>query len=1318
MIESGPRACRFSLRGIEGAVVKARACPDWEQKMTIVAAGARITGTFGFEGFGAGLAGGDFNGDGFADIAVNFRLIGSSRQTSASTVQIIFGGEKVFAGDLNAADLAGGVVTTSGVVDIGVGVDVPGPLFFSDVNGDGQEDLLIGAPRTLNDDPATGGASYILFGVAGDASFSLDISNLTNGIDGQAFFATGGRNAGSSFVDLGDVDGDGASELFIGAPFSSSTVDGGDPLAGVGFVFERDSDAVTDLAGAFDDPADPAAAVITSFERAFLAEDAAPLGDINGDGAADFLISGSGATGAGTAPFSGDNGEAYVIYGRNGGLPGRIDVSTLDGSNGTKFIATDIFQVGSQVASAGDINDDGFGDFMLIDAGPGSDEPVFYVVYGAEGGLGAEFDISTSDGVSKLGGVSAASVSSGVDMAAVGDVNGDGVDDIIVSRAAGGPNGRGEAALLFGSTSGLGDNVDLDDIPDGAGFRFSAGVNDFRTGLAVTGAGDLNGDGVNDLVIGSPAYNPESNADFEFDAPGAAYVIFGGADRLAALDALGGVDGVISLDDVTGDIEIPGDAPFVTYRLGPDFTVTEQNGDNVTFAVTVTRDNAEGAAEIALTPSGSATAFATDADFSRIGGSANFADGETETTVLFRLTDDQDQEPEEEIIFDLSLVSADLPGVVGDGRQIVTIQDDDTPVTFNISPDVDFPEQNGSLIIFTTVVSRSSAVGEAVVNIGLGGTAIAFGPDRDYELLTTSVTFADGELTRPVSVRVVDDAADEPNETIELSLIVVSSLGPAVLENGTQVVTLIDDDLPAPIIGDDSSERIRGGSGDDTISARGGNDIVFAGAGDDAVVGGAGADRVSGGSGNDTVVGGTGNDQLAGGNGNDRLFGQDGADDLRGGAGADRLSGGAGRDFLDGGDDNDALAGGADNDTLEGEDGNDSLFGGAGADRLDGGAGADDIDGGSGNDRASAGGGNDTVVGGAGNDLLVGGDGNDRLAGDDGADNLRGGRGADTLNGGAGRDLLKGGDDDDTLSGGSGNDTLEGEAGNDFLFGIDGADRLDGGFGADQLFGGSGADTLFGGFGDDLLEGFTERDIIFGGRGDDTLRGEAGNDVLNGGVGDDLLVGGVGDDALFGRDGADRLSGGSGDDRILGEEGADVLDGEGGDDDLSGGSGADRLVGGDGNDTLFGEDGRDAMFGGFGNDFIRGGADDDVLFGGLGRDLLSGEAGDDQLVGGANADNIFGGLGADTITGGGGDDTMVGGGGGDVFVFNQASGDDLIRDFRKGFDKIEILDGASRFGDLSITSSGGDAVISFAQTEIELSGVAPGALDASDFLFS
>ena len=191
------------------------------------------------------------------------------------------------------------------------------------------------------------------------------------------------------------------------------------------------------------------------------------------------------------------------------------------------------------------------------------------------------------------------------------------------------------------------------------------------------------------------------------------------------------------------------------------------------------------------------------------------------------------------------------------------------------------------------------------------------------------------------------------------------------------------------------------------------DDVLHGDAGDNRLRGLGGNDRLWGGAGHDVLLGGIGADALYGEAGMDQLFGEAGNDVLDGGAGNDRLISGAGRD---------RLHGGAGQDALFGDDGEDELYGGAGEDRLLGGAGWDRLYGGSGQDALFGDDGEDALNGGAGDDRLWGGKGRDRLQGASGTDVLHGGAGADLLLGGAGDDWLDGGSGADLLSGGAGND--------------------------------------------------------------------------------------------------------------------------------------------------------------------------------------------------------------------------------------------------------------------------------------------------------
>lgn len=200
--------------------------------------------------------------------------------------------------------------------------------------------------------------------------------------------------------------------------------------------------------------------------------------------------------------------------------------------------------------------------------------------------------------------------------------------------------------------------------------------------------------------------------------------------------------------------------------------------------------------------------------------------------------------------------------------------------------------------------------------------------------------------------------------------------------------------------------------------------------------------------------------------------------------------------------------------------------------------------------------------------------------------------------------------------------------------------------------------------GSDLLQGDNLGNLLNGQGGNDTLQGLGGTDNLIGGAGNDLLDGGVG---------ADRMDGGAGNDTYVVDTGADmVIEAAGGGFDtvqtwvnltlglnieagtilsntnraLTGNTLNNLMNGANGNDTLLGVDGNDTLNGGLGNDRLEGG---------VGKDLLNGGAGIDRLIGGTGADTLTGGAGADRF----------------VFIARTDKGD-VITDFTRGQDKIEI----------------------------------------------
>ncbi|MDJ0820358.1 MAG: calcium-binding protein [Paracoccaceae bacterium] len=449
--------------------------------------------------------------------------------------------------------------------------------------------------------------------------------------------------------------------------------------------------------------------------------------------------------------------------------------------------------------------------------------------------------------------------------------------------------------------------------------------------------------------------------------------------------------------------------------------------------------------------------------------------------------------------------------------------------------------------------------------------------------------------------------------------------------------------------------------------------------------------EISGSTQRDDLSGSAGIDIIRGMDGNDVLRGFDGDDRLNGGAGGDTIFGGAGSDEINGERGPDSIVAGTGDDVIVdrpqgGALGQDTIWAGAGNDSVSSGGGADLVYGEDGHDWVFAGWGNDTLTGAAGNDTLMGAGGFDRILGQNGNDLLEGGMGNDQLFGGPGNDTLQGGSNADRLFGNQGNDTLEG---------MHGIDRLDGGLGNDWMHGGTEADTLLGGPGNDTL---------LGALGDDSLEGQNGRDLIEGGDGNDWIHGGAMGDTVLGGDGNDTINGGAGPDRIEMGAGNDLFQGYYQNDAL----GRDTIFGGDGNDTVQASAGDDVAHGDVGNDSLFGGLGNDSLIGGNGRDTLEGWGGRDTLEGGAHQDRLEGGNGNDLLTGGSGADT---------FVFNSASGRDVITDFTPGVDQLELDVAERTFQDLTVYNAPRGVRLEWEGGSLLLEGLSASDIGASDVTF-
>ncbi len=297
--------------------------------------------------------------------------------------------------------------------------------------------------------------------------------------------------------------------------------------------------------------------VFGAFAYHYPGQSISGAGDINGDGLDDFIL---GARYSYPLPQS-EHGAAYVILGKDDTDP--IFLSDVHvGIGGFAIEGADNYDCGGNctAAGAGDVNGDGLQDVIV---GARHAEPAgasditrsgeAYVVFGKSNTNPVSGrDILAGDGGFAIVGIDAGDQAGG-SVSGVGDVNGDGLSDVIVAAISADPYGRdlaGESYVVFGKTDT--DTVMLSDVVAGRGGGFAivgatAGDN---SGARVSGLGDVNGDGLDDLIVSAPGASPGGRT-----RAGSTYVVFGKSDTVpvALSDVASGVGGFVINGAMEGD---------------------------------------------------------------------------------------------------------------------------------------------------------------------------------------------------------------------------------------------------------------------------------------------------------------------------------------------------------------------------------------------------------------------------------------------------------------------------------------------------------------------------------------------------------------------------------------------------------------------------------------------------------------------------------------------------------------------------------------------------------------------------------------------
>ena len=425
---------------------------------------------------GAGLVcvsgAGDVNGDGYADVIAGAPAYDNGAAGGGAGLIYHGGPSSIMMMFLTPSASAGG---------LGVGASVSGA---GDVNGDGYADVIAGSPNYTNGESQEGAACVFHGGASG---ISPTVAAMMESDQDAALL-------GFSVSDAGDVNGDGYGDVIVGA----FGYDSGEPDEGAAFVYHGSADGIT-----------PAAAAMLESDQSYanLGWSVSGAGDINGDGYADVI--------AGAINYDNgqtDEGAAFVYHGSPSGISTTAAAMVHSGQ--------DTALMGWSVSGAGDVNGDGFADLIVsaptYDNGE-IDEGVVFVYHGSASGISTSATVMVES--------DQAAYFLGYSVSGAGDVNRDGYADLIVGVTSydNGHAEEGAAFVYHGSASG---------ISTTASAIVESNQPYAQMGTGVSGAGDVNGDGFADVIVGAYHYD-----DPNIDA-GAAFVYHGGASGISTSAAV------------------------------------------------------------------------------------------------------------------------------------------------------------------------------------------------------------------------------------------------------------------------------------------------------------------------------------------------------------------------------------------------------------------------------------------------------------------------------------------------------------------------------------------------------------------------------------------------------------------------------------------------------------------------------------------------------------------------------------------------------------------------------------------------------------
>jgi len=786
---------------------------------------------------------GDVNGDGIGDI-----VIGGYSGTNDGIAFVIFGRADLMS--LNPATMT----ASEGFKITGTSYSVLGLSVASgDVNHDGFDDIVVGAPGSGRGGPADNGAVYIIFGKASGFA-TLDAGTLAMP---DGFAIRGGTEYRTGWsVATADINGDGFSDVIAGSPLFNGNNGRIDAIFGKAAGFANvDLPTLASTEGL----------TLTGIgSQAKFGYSISAVDDLTGDGFADLIV---------VAPdLSGYGNEAVYFTSFVGAA---LDMTGISGSGGAN--------TGNTVAGGGDLNGDGRPDF-LIGANSEGDAGAAYVIFGRDPAGGAPGLLSSdlpqlaaAQGLKFIGLQANDFLGSGV--AIVGDINGDGYDDF----ALGAPGAHGRAGALYVLYGGPNlSAIDLGNILPSQGFIVEGGAINENVGGRIAGAGDVNGDGLDDILIAGQSNSylifGMSNAQADFSATaGAVYVDlalgtvrstsltsgtvtsatpFTSIDRTGpAVDAVGSAFGDRIYGATDNNRIAPGAGSDIVYGMGGNDTISYTNaagavllelagsfvnetaltsGTVVASTPVVTTDyafgfaNAEGSAfGDRLSGTGGANVITPGAGADIVygmGGTDTVSYANAAGAVLLDLAGN--------FVNETALTS----GTVVAATAVVT-----TDLAFG------FADAEGSAF-----GDRLSGTGGDNVITPNAGADIVYGMGGND---TISYANAAGAILLDVAGNFVSETALTSGTVSAATAVVTTDLVFGFVNaEGSAFGDRFD--------GTSAANVIDGMNGEDILYGIGGNDTLRGGEGDDLLFGGDGDDLITGGGDNDDMVGGAGADDF------------------------------------------------------------------------------------------------------------------------------------------------------------------------------------------------------------------------------------------------------------------------------------------------------------------------------------------------------------------------------------------------------------------------------------------------------------------------